>query len=207
MVVAMENVAVSNGAHLAVQPVLSLVHRAAPHDHPHRLRPHGLARAARTGALSPRRFVGSLAHVHHCFLRHTHCLGSESNRPESSQFTFDLDSEAMSLLSILRVLAGYLPFLGRLLPAEEGGEEEEAPPLPAARVAVIGAGVGGCSAAYFLRERGGEAVRVDVFEKGEVGGRAATHTFRDHTYETGASIIHTSNKYLVNFSKEFGEWL
>ena len=45
------------------------------------------------------------------------------------------------------------------------------------------------------------------FEKGEVGGRAATHTFRDHTYETGASIIHTSNKYLVNFSKEFGEWL
>ena len=104
----------------------------------------------------------------------------------------------------LRSLAGYVPFLGRFLPVEEV-EDDETPPLPAARVAVVGAGVGGCCAAYFIsRERGGEAVKVDVFERGVVGGRAATLPFRDHVYETGGSVIHTSNKYLVDLSKEFG---
>lgn len=110
------------------------------------------------------------------------------------------------LMSLLQGLAAYLPFLRSYLPDEDADtDDEDATPLEPARVAVVGAGVGGCCAAYFLRGEGGEAVKVDVFERGLVGGRAATFTFQGHVYETGASIIHTSNKYLVDLSKEFGE--
>ena len=102
-----------------------------------------------------------------------------------------------------------LPFLRWFFPAEdessEQGEKEEIVPLAPARVAVVGAGIGGSLAAYFLRQRGGEALEVDVFERGVVGGRTAVISFQGHTYETGASIIHTSNKYLVDLTKEFGE--
>lgn len=106
---------------------------------------------------------------------------------------------------MLRRLAGFVPLLRRFLPEEDQEEEEDVVPLEPARVAIVGAGVGGCCAAYFIRERGGEAVKIDVFERGVVGGRTATFTFQGHVYETGASIIHTSNKYLVNLSKKFGK--
>ena len=81
--------------------------------------------------------------------------------------------------------------------------------VPAARVAVIGAGVGGCSAAYFLRQQGGENLDIHVFQKPDnaVGGRTAVMEFCGHSHETGASIIHTSNKYLVDFAKKFGKVL
>ena len=94
---------------------------------------------------------------------------------------------------MLRGLASYVPFLGRFL-AEE--EEKEVAHLEPARVAVVGAGVGGCLAAYFLREKGGEALKVDVFERGEVGGRSATFVFQGHVRETGAVFMHTCQKYL-----------
>ena len=79
--------------------------------------------------------------------------------------------------------------------------------LPAARVAVVGAGVGGCSAAYFLREHGGEKLDLHVFQKpgSAVGGRTAVIDFCGHTYESGGSILHTSNKYMVDFAQQFGE--
>ena len=108
---------------------------------------------------------------------------------------------------MLRGLAAVVPFLGRFLAEEDQEEEEDAVPLAPARVAVVGAGVGGCCAAYFLREKAGEAVKIDVFERGVVGGRTATFAFRGHVYETGASIIHKSNKYLVDLSEKFGESL
>ena len=117
--------------------------------------------------------------------------------PNSPQTAWHLGRAEQAMWSALRALG----FLG-----SEGEEEEERDDvlLPSVRVAIVGAGVGGCSAAYFMRERGGEAVEVDVFEKGKVGGRTATHVFCDHTYETGASIIHATNRYMVDFSKEFG---
>ena len=108
----------------------------------------------------------------------------------------------------LRAVAAYLPFLRPFLGDEEGSEDEEeddVSPLEPARVAVVGAGVGGCCAAYFLRENGGEALKVDVFERAVVGGRTATFNFQGHVHETGASILHTSNKYLWDMCKEFGE--
>ncbi|KAL5007831.1 hypothetical protein ScPMuIL_016637 [Solemya velum] len=81
-----------------------------------------------------------------------------------------------------------------------GSTEHENPP----RIAIIGAGIGGTSAAYFLREHFGPDVKIDVFEKRSVGGRAATILFNDEQYEAGASIIHPRNMYMVNFTKLFG---
>lgn len=104
---------------------------------------------------------------------------------------------------MFRSLSAYLPFLRPFL--SEDAEYEDVAPLQPVRVAIVGAGVGGCCAAYFLRQKGGEAVKIDVFERGVIGGRTATFTFQNHVYETGGSIIHTSNKYLVDLSKEFGE--
>ena len=78
--------------------------------------------------------------------------------------------------------------------------------LPAARVAIIGAGVGGCFSAKFLRELGGKDLDIHVWNKKEskVGGRTATIAFADHLYECGGSIAHSSNKYLVDAAKDHG---
>ena len=78
--------------------------------------------------------------------------------------------------------------------------------LPAAKVAILGAGMGGCFSAKFLRENGGGKLDIHVWMKkdSKVGGRAATSEFEGHTYETGASIIHSKNKYLSEAAKEFG---
>ena len=111
-------------------------------------------------------------------------------------------------MAFLNGLAAYIPFLRWFLPEEEeeeGERDADLPQLAPARVAVIGAGIGGSLAAYFLRQKGGEAVEIDVFERAVVGGRTATFSFQGHTYETGASVIHTRNKYLVDLSKEFGQ--
>ena len=78
--------------------------------------------------------------------------------------------------------------------------------FPPAKIAIIGGGVGGCTAAYFTRELCGDSVDITVFNETEVvGGRCAVIEFDDNVYEAGASIIHTSNKYLVNFRKKFGK--
>ena len=101
-----------------------------------------------------------------------------------------------------------MPFLGRFFPsqAECRGSQDDRE-LPAARVAVIGAGVGGCFAANFLKEfNGGQNLEIHVWNKKEdrVGGRTATCNFAGHVYETGASIMHSSNKYLVDAAKKYG---
>ena len=72
------------------------------------------------------------------------------------------------------------------------------------RVAVVGAGVGGCTAAYFLRQLGGDTLDVHVFEKDTVGGRTDVIEFDGHKYECGASVIHSTNKYLADLSQRFG---
>ena len=75
-------------------------------------------------------------------------------------------------------------------------------------MAIVGAGVGGCLSAYFLRELGGQNLDLHVWEKNPaqvVGGRTAVMEFQGHVYETGGSVIHTGNKYLVDLAKKFGE--
>ena len=79
--------------------------------------------------------------------------------------------------------------------------------LPRAKVAIIGAGIGGCFAAKFLRENGGKKLDIHVFAKkgSEVGGRTAVCQFKGHIYETGASVFHSDNRHLVDAAKQHGE--
>uniref|UniRef100_A0A3Q2UNH5 Prenylcysteine oxidase 1 like n=1 Tax=Fundulus heteroclitus TaxID=8078 RepID=A0A3Q2UNH5_FUNHE len=71
--------------------------------------------------------------------------------------------------------------------------------------AVVGAGIGGSATAHFLRQHFGPEVQVDVFEKGEVGGRLATVTVNHNEYESGGSIIHSLNLHMQEFVKQLGE--
>ena len=75
--------------------------------------------------------------------------------------------------------------------------------LPAA---IIGAGIGGTTSAYYLRELFGDRAHIEIFEPGEVGGRLATVAIDGHEYEAGGSIIHPGNQYMVNFTRILGGW-
>jgi len=60
-------------------------------------------------------------------------------------------------------------------------------------VAIIGAGIGGCSAAAYVRD-GWPTASIHVFEReAEVGGRVQTVQFHGCTIETGAGFVHSSN--------------
>ncbi|XP_060747232.1 prenylcysteine oxidase-like [Tachysurus vachellii] len=75
---------------------------------------------------------------------------------------------------------------------------------PPSTIAVIGAGIGGTATAHFLRQHFGPEVRIDVFEKRDVGGRLATVTVNNQAYETGGSIIHSLNLHMQDFMKQLG---
>jgi prenylcysteine oxidase/farnesylcysteine lyase len=79
------------------------------------------------------------------------------------------------------------------------------------RVAIIGAGAGGSSAAFWIKkanERLGTDVRVDVFERNDyIGGRSTVvHPYDDKSlpaFEIGASIFVDANRNLMRAAKEF----
>lgn len=70
---------------------------------------------------------------------------------------------------------------------------------------MVGAGIGGSATAHFLRQHFGPEVQVDVYEKGEVGGRLATVTVNHNDYESGGSIIHSLNLHMQEFVKQLGK--
>ncbi|KAJ3606074.1 hypothetical protein NHX12_028117, partial [Muraenolepis orangiensis] len=72
------------------------------------------------------------------------------------------------------------------------------------RIAVVGAGIGGSSAAFFLRQEFGPVVQIDVFESGAVGGRLATVKIDDQEYETGGSVLHPLNLHMKHFIDRLG---
>ncbi|XP_007567285.1 prenylcysteine oxidase 1 [Poecilia formosa] len=72
------------------------------------------------------------------------------------------------------------------------------------KIAVIGAGIGGTAAAYYLREEFGPVVKIDVFESGTVGGRLATVKMGDYEYETGGAVIHPLNLHMKQFIEKIG---
>lgn len=82
------------------------------------------------------------------------------------------------------------------------GSAERRPPPE--KIAVIGAGIGGTSAAYYLRQKFGKDVKIDVFERGEVGGRLATMNIQGREYEAGGSVIHPLNLHMKRFVKDLG---
>ncbi|KTF77103.1 hypothetical protein cypCar_00024439, partial [Cyprinus carpio] len=67
------------------------------------------------------------------------------------------------------------------------------------KIAIIGGGIGGTAAGFFLRQEFGPAVKIDVFEAGTVGGRLATENIGGHEYETGGSVIHPLNLHMKHF--------
>lgn len=71
--------------------------------------------------------------------------------------------------------------------------------------AIVGAGVGGTSAAFFLRELFRDNVVLDIFEKHQVGGRLAQLKISGHYYNAGGTIIHPQNMYMVNFTDMLGK--
>ncbi|XP_028399919.1 prenylcysteine oxidase-like [Dendronephthya gigantea] len=83
------------------------------------------------------------------------------------------------------------------------GNVKKAGKIP--RVAIIGSGIGGSSAAHFVREILGEDAQISVFEKsGRVGGRLATVDISGETFESGGSIIHPRNLYMKKFVEYLG---
>jgi len=66
------------------------------------------------------------------------------------------------------------------------------------KIAIIGAGIGGSSVSYYLRENLSKSdVSITVFDSGRVGGRLATTKIAGREYETGGSIIHPANRLMV----------
>lgn len=72
------------------------------------------------------------------------------------------------------------------------------------KIAVIGGGIGGTAAAFYLRQEFGPSVKIDVFESGTVGGRLATVKMGDYEYETGGSVIHPLNLHMKHFIEKLG---
>lgn len=70
---------------------------------------------------------------------------------------------------------------------------------------MVGAGIGGTAAAYYLRQEFGAAVKIDVFEPDAVGGRLATVKVGDYEYENGGTVIHPLNLHMKNFIDKLGE--
>jgi len=71
-------------------------------------------------------------------------------------------------------------------------------------LAVIGAGIGGCSAAYFARKYLPDS-RVTVYEKGNrVGGRVYTFNSKGTKIELGAEFFNSNNRTVYGLVKEMG---
>ena len=106
------------------------------------------------------------------------------------------------LISIL----GSIPFIGTFFKEDyESLYVVNQKPLSTTRkVAVIGYGVGGTSAAYFLRELLGTSVELHVFSDGKVGGRTGTVEIVGKKFEAGAANIHKKNRYINGLSTKFG---
>ncbi|KAL1449113.1 hypothetical protein WDU94_000346, partial [Cyamophila willieti] len=68
---------------------------------------------------------------------------------------------------------------------------------------IVGGGIGGTSACYFLQELLKDTVTIDVYEPYEIGGRLATTQVDDYHYETGGSIIHEDNRYVQQLMQVF----
>jgi prenylcysteine oxidase/farnesylcysteine lyase len=47
-------------------------------------------------------------------------------------------------------------------------------------------------------------VKIDLLERGEVGGRLATLAVQGQDYEAGGSVIHPLNLHMKRFVKDLG---
>ncbi|THH01023.1 hypothetical protein EW026_g1609 [Hermanssonia centrifuga] len=107
----------------------------------------------------------------------------------------------------------YIPWVSARLDSNDGQIPLALPQeTPLNRIAIVGAGAGGSSAAFWIskaKKRYGLDVEVDVFESSSyVGGRSTTvYPYDDPSLEPielGASIFVKANKNLWRASEEFG---
>lgn len=73
------------------------------------------------------------------------------------------------------------------------------------RIAVVGSGIAGCSAADGLRTRLGPAASIAVLESdGRVGGRILDREIAGARVETGATLFHSSNRLVAGLAAGLG---
>jgi hypothetical protein len=73
------------------------------------------------------------------------------------------------------------------------------------RVIIVGAGIAGCSAAFFARQLLGPGARILVMEQAHrIGGRVWTIDVGACRVEAGAGVVHASNRYLCEFVERLG---
>lgn len=71
------------------------------------------------------------------------------------------------------------------------------------KIGIIGAGIGGCAAAYYLHQKLPDS-EIYIFDKlDRVGGRLYHRQIESITNELGATFFHTVNKNMMNFVTEF----
>nr|CDS27524.1 prenylcysteine oxidase [Hymenolepis microstoma] len=79
-------------------------------------------------------------------------------------------------------------------------------PVDQRQIAIVGAGFGGCSTAYFLRRLFGNTLGIRIFECSDhIGGRvrAIKYNNGEELYESGAAIFTSNHKYMLMLAKEF----
>nr|XP_027209039.1 prenylcysteine oxidase 1-like [Penaeus vannamei] len=95
-----------------------------------------------------------------------------------------------------------LCILWLVLSLSQEAEPKEAKRL--AKIAVIGGGIGGTAAAYFLKHHFGDDLVLHLYESHAVGGRLAVRSIAGNTYEIGGAVIHPENKYMKEFTSKYG---
>ncbi|CAF0905060.1 unnamed protein product [Rotaria sordida] len=71
-------------------------------------------------------------------------------------------------------------------------------------IAIVGAGLGGISTAYWLKYYLNDSVAITIYESDQVGGRLKNVDIDGNEYEAGGSIIHEKNLYMKRFTDELG---
>jgi prenylcysteine oxidase/farnesylcysteine lyase len=67
-------------------------------------------------------------------------------------------------------------------------------------IAIVGGGIAGCSATWFLRQALGESATLTLYERDVLlGGRLATLDVGGTPVEAGGTIIHETNRYMAGF--------
>lgn len=73
------------------------------------------------------------------------------------------------------------------------------------RIGIVGSGVAGSSAAYFVRQALGSRAEIVVYERGPtVGGRVRELEVAGRRLPAGASIAHSTNRYFVGLAQSLG---
>lgn len=69
------------------------------------------------------------------------------------------------------------------------------------KIVILGGGVAGCSAAYYLKEKGADVLLVEKDK--ELGGCSRTEDYNGIPYEFGPQIMYSGDDYLVGIFKKF----